>query len=270
MCDAALIVAELALDPAHWDEWSKLAKGRHERKDHRAAGAEQATTSPAFLNVQVPPGAVPGTIVAVSDASGMAYNVAVPPGAAPGTIFQCQVAAQQQRTEKEVSSAMARWGVAGSVGKAAMGATVSVSKAAGSAVLSGAQYVHEKGWDRKAAGAAASASKAAAKATGRSLLAAGKGLYDKAKERATSAGECASAGGDRASAADSSAAADRASAAGEAANGSNAESIFVVVPPGAQSGSPLSIVTPWGQQMLLTVPEGAGPGMQIQVNVRVQ
>ena len=185
-----------------------------------------------FITLTVPPGAAPGSNVQFTDpATKQTFTVAVPQGAAPGSSFQVQVAAQQKRSDTDVAGDLAAGGA-----RIALKATI----ATGKATFAAAKYAHEKGWDKKAASVAASA----ARVTGSALMAGGKTLF----KEAASAQADGSAG----------------SVKGVSVGAVPGNAFWVVVPPGVAPGQQVCVLAPTGQQVMVTVPEGAVAGTQFQ------
>lgn len=210
----------------------------------------------AFITLQVPPNAAPGTPVQFTDPNtGQTLQVNVPPNAAPGSTFQVQLAAPEMRSTSDVEQAVASAKVAGAVASKAVDLGVKASVAIGKATFAAGKYAHDKGWDAKAAKAGG----AVAMATGKAMLAGGKMAFKAATSSSAPAPAPAANGGPTMPVAFN---------GGGAAPPPPQEGVmWVIVPPDATPGMQILVLAPSGQQFAVVVPDGALPGTQFAVQL---
>ena len=152
-----------------------------------------------------------------------------------------------------MKNAQASAAVAATLIKGAAKVSIAVLKA----TYSGAKYAHERGWDKKAVGAASSAASAA------------KGLMN---SRVANAAITTAMGSPWDAATNF--------AAGETIANSvpiqgfkekfetpKGKILYVAVPPNAGPGTQMCVLSPSGQQIVVVVPEGATPGTQFPVQL---
>lgn len=214
----------------------------------------------AFITLQVPPSAAPGTPVQFADPNtGQTLQVNVPQGAAPGSTFQVQLAAPEMRSTSDVEQAVAGAKVAGAVASKAVDLGVKATVAVGRATFAAGKYAHDKGWDAKAAKAGG----AVAKATGKAMLAGGKMAFKAATSSSAPAPAPAASGGPSMPVAFG----DGGAAAQPAPPPPQEGVMWVIVPPDAAPGTQILVLAPSGQQFAVVVPDGAMPGTQFAVQL---
>ena len=207
---------------------------------------------PSFVTLTVPPDTQPGQAVQFQDpVTKQQLQVAVPPGVAPGATFQVQVASgtesSQSDVEKAYKTAQALAPVAAVLIKGAARASIAIGKA----VIDGARYAHDKGYDKKAASVTSRAAFAGAKV----LM--GASIYDASMDAAFD--------GPMNKAANRSASGS--APAPPPASGTSSGVMYVIVPPDTGPGEQMLVLTPAGQQCLVQIPEGAAPGTQFAVQL---